>query len=183
MLQNEYLSDVHVTDRFLSVAECDQILAAVRGSRFWAGRLVDPVPNYRVCDVTDEIESTTLKWLTNRLTIQVQSINRVMYQFDLTGRVEPPHVIRYSPRGKIDWHMDVGPSTVSTRKLGVTIQLSASEDYDGGDLEFSPDISLIGARVRGCALIFPSYLTHRVTALRSGTRWSAVTWFHGLPFR
>ena len=183
MQHNEYLSDVHVTSKFLSVSECDEVLCSVQHSQFWPGRLIDPVPDYRICDVSDEIGERTLKWLTLRLASQVQSINRVLYQFDLSGRVEAPHIIKYSTDGKIDWHMDVGPGTVSTRKLGVTIQLSESSDYEGGDLEFLPDFHVIGKRARGSAIIFPSYLTHRVSSVRSGIRWSAVSWFHGSPFR
>ena len=183
MQLNEHLSDVHVTERFLSGVECEALLSSVQASQFWAGRLIDPVPNYRICDVTDQIDSTTLLSLTNRLMAQVHSINRIMYRFDLSNEVEPLQILKYGPGGKIDWHMDVGPNIVSTRKLGVTIQLSEPTAYLGGDLEFSPPIDARGARLLGSAVIFPSYLTHRITPISSGTRWAAVTWFHGRPFQ
>ena len=35
-----------------------------------------------------------------------------------------------------DWHVDIGHEVNGSRKLSFTLQLSASSDYDGGDLEF-----------------------------------------------
>jgi PKHD-type hydroxylase len=37
-------------------------------------------------------------------------------------------------RGHYDWHIDLGTRHFSRRKISMSVQLSAANDYDGGDL-------------------------------------------------
>ena len=71
----------------------------------------------------------------------------------------------------------------SVRKLSFTIQLSNSDDYTGGDLEFSDSdddkISFKSPRDRGCMVIFDSRTLHRVSPVESGFRRSLVGWVEG----
>ena len=74
------------------------------------------------------------------------------------------------------------------RKLTAIIQLSDSDDYEGGDFEFGltdkEGTDLIkGKRSKGCLLVFPSFLSHRVTPITKGTRYSIITWMEGDTFR
>jgi len=63
------------------------------------------------------------------------------------------------------------------------IQLSDSEDYDGGGLEFKDkDVDLSEFRRKGSALLFPSTLVHRIVPLTSGKRQSVVAWVNGSIF-
>ena len=88
--------------------------------------------------------------------------------------------------GKYDWHHDVdwnGNDSLD-RKLSLTVQLSDPEDYDGGDFEFAeveplPDF----AKQKGTVMVFPSYLSHRVTPVTRGVRRSLVAWFFGPRWR
>lgn len=90
--------------------------------------------------------------------------------------------------GKYDWHFDTfwqSPDAFH-RKLSVTIQLSDSSDYEGGDFQYdpqypSPDPQLL--RKKGTIFIFPSYISHRVTEVTKGTRKSLVSWIEGPRFR
>ena len=52
----------------------------------------------------------------------------------------------------------------------------------GGELEF---MSVKGdvSQVRGTAVIFPSFLVHRVAPVISGVRKSLVSWISGPPFK
>jgi PKHD-type hydroxylase len=90
----------------------------------------------------------------------------------------------YEDGGHYDWHMDVGDYPQNTRKISITIQLSDPNDYDGGDLEFwlgrEPDKA---PREQAFAVLFPSYLMHRVTPITRGTRKSLVVWVGGDTFR
>jgi predicted 2-oxoglutarate/Fe(II)-dependent dioxygenase YbiX len=36
---------------------------------------------------------------------------------------------------------------------------------------------------QGSLVAFPSFMTHRVTPVTRGLRWSLVTWLEGPPFR
>jgi len=90
----------------------------------------------------------------------------------------------YEDGGHYDWHMDMGDFPQNTRKISITIQLSNPNDYDGGDLEFwvgrDPEKA---PREQAFAVLFPSYLMHRVTPVTRGMRKSLVVWVGGDTFR
>lgn len=91
--------------------------------------------------------------------------------------------------GKYDWHQDLHWTDTKPvhRKLSMVIQLSDSENYEGGNLELrppdleAPDASAL--RNRGTILCFPSLVEHRVTPVTKGKRYSLVAWFEGPKFR
>ena len=75
----------------------------------------------------------------------------------------------------------------TVRKISVSVILN--DDYEGGDLEFlvinakgELEICKITPAV-GSAIIFPSYIMHRVTPVTKGTRYSVVAWYGGPPFK
>ena len=76
------------------------------------------------------------------------------------------------------------------RKLSMTINLTETNEYEGGNLEFdlsNPDnknniISAEEARSQGSVIIFPSHLWHRVTPVTKGVRYSLVVWCCGNTF-
>ena len=74
------------------------------------------------------------------------------------------------------------------RKLTAIIQLSDEKDYQGGDFEFgitneSGDDLVKGNKNKGCLLIFPSFLSHRVAPITNGFRYSIITWAEGNTFK
>jgi PKHD-type hydroxylase len=71
------------------------------------------------------------------------------------------------------------------RKLSLSIQLSDSSEYEGGNLIFPdiPDYNHEDAKKLGTAIMFPSYMTHQVTPVTSGLRKSLVGWVMGPQFR
>mgnify|MGYP001205851066 CR=1 FL=1 len=81
----------------------------------------------------------------------------------------------------------LGSGEVSDRKLSMTIQLSDSHEYEGGNFEFRDHISNIPPkeqlRKKGTVLIFPSFLYHSVQPVTKGTRKSLVTWIEGPAWR
>ena len=72
--------------------------------------------------------------------------------------------------------------------ISVSINLSDSDDYEGGDFEFGitdkdgKDL-IKGNRSKGSLLIFPAFLSHRVTPITKGKRYSIITWMEGDAFR
>jgi len=92
-------------------------------------------------------------------------------------------VAKYKKGDFYDYHMDSNIyENASQRKLSVTVQLSDSSDYEGGDFEFSKDIGKIDQkklREKGTILVFPSFLYHRVTKVTKGERFSLVGWYEG----
>ena len=63
------------------------------------------------------------------------------------------------------------------RKLSISVQLSRSEDYEGGELQFKVGSDeIVATQDPGSVIIFPSYIRHRVTPVTSGVRHSLVQW-------
>lgn len=94
-----------------------------------------------------------------------------------------------SEEGFYNWHNDVMWESphCAHRKLSMSIQLSDSSDYEGGDLEIKPlhldppDPTTL--RKQGNVIVFPSFLMHRVTPVTKGTRYSLVAWMEGPKWR
>jgi PKHD-type hydroxylase len=80
--------------------------------------------------------------------------------------------------------MDIGPGNINHRKISITIQLSDPDEYVGGDLELWTGQGQVNApRSQGCAVLFPSFMLHRVTPVESGTRKSLVLWVGGGAYK
>jgi len=121
-------------------------------------------------------------WIFERINDAINNANK-WYKFNIIG-CHALQVTQYPVGGHYNRHLDIGPG-VSTRKISLTVQLSPSDDYSGGDVEFDdiqPDKVKNELRQQGTALIFPSYLPHKVTIVTKGCRWSIVAWFVGPPF-
>lgn len=116
-----------------------------------------------------------------RLEAVVRALNEEHFHFALDGR-EPLQLATYGPGDGYGWHVDLGPGPASRRKLSVSVLLCDPGAFSGGDLEFgvegcSAELGL------GDAVVFPSYLRHRVAPVAGGRRRSLVGWFTGPPFR
>ena len=87
--------------------------------------------------------------------------------------------------GKYNWHHDVDwiQEGCSHRKLSLSFILS--DGYEGGEFEFEDTIPQlpVEALQKGSIIAFPSFFTHRVTPVTSGTRYSIVTWVEGPKWR
>tara|TARA_R100001591_G_scaffold76330_1_gene84137 strand:+ start:82 stop:675 length:594 start_codon:yes stop_codon:yes gene_type:complete len=115
----------------------------------------------------------------------ISEINNDYWRFDVTGfdmYNDHPQVFRYDVGGKFDWHSDVGKSA-PTRKLAFSLQLSDSDEYEGGNLEFFGHEFDKRTREKGSLIVFPSFIFHRVTQITKGTRFAVVGWVHGPTFQ
>jgi PKHD-type hydroxylase len=124
-------------------------------------------------------------WVYSRLANIVMMANKEMWQFDIPSILDTVQYTQYYENGgHYDWHTDTGPYPFNTRKISITVQLSDPDDYEGGDLEL-----MLGNNVskmpkeKGCAVLFPSYILHRVTPVTKGIRKSLVLWVGGTVFR
>ena len=125
-------------------------------------------------------------WLHDLLWSHVESANRSTFGFDVIERAEM-QLVTYTAdeRGHYDWHHDVQwySQTSYDRKLSLTIQLTESDAYDGGNFEFEEVQTNADFRSIGTVLIFPSYLRHRITPVTQGERKALVAWFYGPRWR
>jgi PKHD-type hydroxylase len=123
-------------------------------------------------------------WLYDKIETMVREANLV-WNFDLYSiKDSVQYTEYYEGGGHYDWHMDIGSFPINHRKISITIQLSDPNDYVGGDLEIWTGQGIqICARQKGAALLFPSYMLHRVTPVTAGIRKSLVLWVGGGAYR
>ena len=87
-----------------------------------------------------------------------------------------------------DWHIDSALRTPMPfdRKVSFSLQLTSDDEYKGCDLQFNTGDMVEPnpiARQRGTLIMFPSFLTHRVTPITGGTRKALVGWCRGPKLR
>ena len=73
---------------------------------------------------------------------------------------------------------------ISNRKLSITVQLSDSLEYEGGELQFMINQHIMTApKEKGTAIICPSFALHHVTPVTKGSRKFIVGWIRGPPYK
>lgn len=117
-------------------------------------------------------------------------INQESFNVDIIGILEDALFMQYdsSPEldecGFFDWHKDTGDGYPNFRKLTMVVSLSDPEEYDGGELQlFDSGIINLGKIKKGCGVVFPSYVQHRVTKVTRGTRRTLVFFISGPRYR
>jgi PKHD-type hydroxylase len=127
------------------------------------------------------------KWIYELMSKLILEANKNLWNFDVHTMLEQIQYTEYlaEDEGHYTWHQDIGPGNASKRKISVTIQLSEDDEYDGGDLEIWKGGTSVDkcARGAGVAVLFPSYMMHRVTPITRGTRKSLVLWVGGSHYK
>lgn len=126
------------------------------------------------------------KWLYDLLFPLALEANENLFHFDIDIVTDAIHYVIYpEDGGHLDWHMDVGAFGVNKRKLAMTVQLSDSSDYEGGDFQIwmGGKNYITVPREKGDVIVFPSFCMHRVTPITRGERRCLVFWTGGRPFR
>ena len=167
----------------LTSEEVDKIVEDAKEYPFVKALVVDE-------ENTDKFRKSNIKWLPfeskwdwviDKIMSQVVEANDTIWKFDLNSVIDNIQYTEYEGNGgHYDWHLDIGPGSISHRKISIVVQLSDPEEYVGGDLEImtGSDHTKI-PRGKGNVIIFPSYLLHRVVPLISGNRKSLVLWVGG----
>ena len=134
-------------------------------------------------------QNSDLKPIVDLLWYYAEEANKNAFGFCIDYLREIQHTTyRAENSGHYDWHYDTfwaNPTTYD-RKISIVIQLSESEDYVGGNLQFDaqyPQPNAEEIRQKGTVIVFPSFLVHRVTPVLSGVRKSLVTWIQGPKFK
>ena len=137
--------------------------------------------------------TTTISWIPfkemqpmyNQINEFIQKANRNHFGFEDIQITEQAQFTEYPEGGFYDWHMDTDVNMQHeppVRKISMTLLLSPENQFEGGDLELMAP----GKRVKlkqGHAIIFASFLNHRVAPVTRGVRQSLVMWFGGEPFK
>jgi|TARA_R110000823_G_scaffold130012_2_gene257783 PKHD-type hydroxylase len=140
------------------------------------------------------------QWIYDLIWPYMEEANaQAAWEYDIKA-AESVQITRYEKGGFYTFHKDGKSDNLgaynepqnkfrhgNVRKLSMSIILN--DDYEGGGFEFAtldketsniytPDFNKLGS-----IMVFPSFMTHRVKPVTKGTRYSAVSWFLGPPFK
>jgi PKHD-type hydroxylase len=125
------------------------------------------------------------RWIWEKIAGAVNNINNQFFNYDLR-EIQSLQFTAYDAEeeGFYGKHIDMMYKSNGTRKLSLSVQLSNSEDYEGGNLLLhTGEDPLTLPKTRGTGLFFPSYSLHEVTPVTKGLRYSLVAWFLGPRFK
>lgn len=153
----------------------------------------ESIEKIRISDVrffkrNDEANFET-GWIFDRLDGVINQVNETCFDFQL-HRYKAFQYTTYDAQknGRYNWHMDshTGRSSYTEtntnfpRKLSMSVFLN--DDFEGGEFQIcTADQSnpVKFKTVPGDAIVFPSFMIHRVTTVTKGIRKSLVVWVEG----
>lgn len=166
----------------LDADECASVIEIARSKPILHNTLVNPVEGYRhAFSYPVELEKSN-RWVFEKMW-QGFMLANAEFGFHITGFMESFMVTHYPRGGHLGWHTDFSDFATSARKLTISVQLSCPGDYAGGLLEFSDQGVMPFSQEQGSAVIFPTYLSHRVTRVTRGNRWVLLSSAFGPVFR
>jgi PKHD-type hydroxylase len=76
-------------------------------------------------------------WLYNKLINYISQANDALWNFDIISINDNIQLSEYTDTdgSHYNWHQDIGNGTLSFRKISITVQLSDTNDYEGGDFQ------------------------------------------------
>ena len=160
------------------------------------GTTFDPDGGVRKSKVSwfSKVEHPKLHHLFNTLNVVIEKINDDYYNYDLNGY----STIQYTTyngdeQGQYGYHIDMHTGSDmeelqlkygESRKLSISLILSDSQSYEGGQFTMKVDESEFEVeQKRGRILFFPSFILHKVHPVTRGFRKSIVAWVEGPKFR
>ena len=185
MIQNDNFKFVVHKEDFLSLSQCQKLMRYLETGQPTESELAG---NYEETILNKEVrdnKEVTIKneQLRNKLKMVFELSNLSIWKYNIQ-EMEKVKILRYENGGKYKWHTDCGSKETSLRKLTAVVQLSDPDNYEGGNLEFgitdkSGKNNYTAPRTRGSITIFPAFLSHRVTPITKGRRYSLITWMLG----
>ena len=172
-----------------SKEECENIIKIGKSNSLYKAKTVDELNTGKTTGVRDSNivflnPTPEIEFVYKRLTDIILRLNSTYFDFDLFGFTESLQFTEYeAPTGHYGSHVDKLHGGV-IRKLSIVVQLTEETSYTGGDLEILDSCEPEKlSRKQGDILVFPSYTSHRVTPVTTGTRYSLVGWISGKQFK
>ena len=182
---------VQTTTPLFTPDQCRQIIASGRSQKPQLAEVGGADKPDGVTDTKKRI--TTISWIPFKemghmyedLNRFIQKANENHFGFGDIRITENAQFTEYPEGGFYDWHMDCDVNMQHeppVRKISMTLLLNDPSEFEGGDLELMAPGKFAELK-QGHAIIFASFLNHRVNKVTRGVRQSLVCWFGGKPFR
>ena len=181
---------IQTTTPLFTPAQCKQIIASGRAQQPQQAQVGMGKPGGGT-DTKKRI--TTISWIPFKemshmyedLNRFIQKANENHFGFGDIRITEQAQFTEYPVGGFYDWHMDSDVNMAHeppVRKKSMTLLLNDPSEFEGGHLELMAPGKFAELK-QGHAIIFASFLNHRVAPVTKGVRQSLVVWFGGKPFR
>ena len=131
-----------------------------------------------------EVSFRKTSWINALIGGYIRYANFVNFHYDLSD--EDKEVLQFSKYTEgcfYKQHTDYGDNDAHiTRKLSLSLELSDENEYEDGELLLYNNVNnstITACKSKGSIIVFDSRMTHEVTPVTSGTRYSLVKWYHG----
>jgi PKHD-type hydroxylase len=196
--QYAYFNDVFTKDELKKIIEISSEIPLVNGDI--AGAIANESKyEPRVSKVNHQRLNENNKWIFDKLNQLIMHCNWEFFNYDLTG-YEFYQYAEYHAKdaGHYAYHTDImfrgsnlqgGPEGFETRKLSMSLLLNEpGVDFEGGEFYINVGGNgNVGAGIKelklGTAILFPSFIMHKVAPVTKGVRKSLVVWVTGPKFR
>jgi len=148
-----------------------------------------PVADIRISRIRFHTANEDNMWIFDRLNKTIEYVNEQFYNFNLYGYDSYQFTeYRSEEKGFYNWHMDtflggIDPNFKGTRKLSLSLLLN--DDFEGGNFLINEGEEKMPIKIslkKGTAVIFPSFMCHKVEPIIKGNRYSLVVWVNGPKF-
>ena len=184
---------VETTSPIFTPKQCEMIIAAGRAEPKQNAGVGAGDQGIKGGKVDTKTRTSHISWIPfKKMTDMYKDIERIMkttngnhFGFDGMTITEMAQYTEYPEGGFYDWHVDNDVNCSHeppVRKISMTLLLNDPSEFEGGDLELMAPGKFAELK-QGHAIIFASFINHRVNPVRRGTRQSLVVWFGGKPFR
>lgn len=127
----------------------------------------------RDCHVTYTGRSEENIWIHDRVEQLMSSLNEKYWRCIISDFSQPMRRMKYGPDEHFNsWHPDYGIGDTCYRKLTCVVMLDDPSQYTGGDFQVAGYGTV--KLNQGDAVVFPTYIYHRVTPVLTGLRRSLV---------
>lgn len=183
---NNYLNKAIAIPKVFSAEECSKI---INFSGDFIGSIIKTIddsnkhysPDARNSYSKSIYPNLETAWFFKKMNKIIDEVNMNTFNFILDS-IQDTHILKYEEGGFFKKHVDVGDGLLSTRKLSSVLLLSATSDYEGGELEFDCQNHELN-KEQGSIVFFPAYLAHVVKPVKRGVRYTFVGWSHGPSFK
>jgi len=182
---------IQTTDALFTPEQCRQIIASGRAQKPQVAGIGMDNPRKTGTDTKKRV--TTISWIPFKEMSQmyedldtfIQKANKNHFGFEDIRITENAQFTEYPEGGFYDWHMEcdvVMAHEPPIRKISMTLLLNDPSEFEGGDLQLMGPEKTVPLK-QGHAVVFASFLNHRVQPVTRGVRQSLVVWFGGSPFK
>lgn len=167
LAHNPAVADVETIPGVVSIEDCK--------------RIVQMADTLRAAGAKRIPRQDETRWIYERVAEVFETANR-KFRFRVVGLIEEIVVTAHEPGDGYPWQVDCSHNFTANRKLSLSLLLTDTGPGGEGALEFSGRETPAAPLAAGTAIVFPSFLAHRVKNRTQGRRVTLVAFAYGPTF-